>query len=166
MDAREFIQRAKACGTCSHAAMVERRLRCDIGDVDVALTLRSQGAFCPIGLHVLPPAGDPPRPPRNSGHYVRGAGKLVKAGLGVGRAADDVIAERRRICQGCEKFTRTAVFGRCGECGCFVRAKTTLAGESCPIGKWGAVEAASKGDRSGGCAGRTSKADDSHPAVG
>ncbi len=45
---------------------------------------------------------------------------------------------RLAVCGGCsalEKGSRPA-FDRCMECGCFVRAKTTMRSQSCPIGKW------------------------------
>lgn len=50
-------------------------------------------------------------------------------------------AARLKVCVGCDQFEiatgkRPA---RCADCGCFVKAKATLATESCPRGKWGAA---------------------------
>lgn len=42
--------------------------------------------------------------------------------------------ERMRICKKCPKYD--AMFGRCRDCGCFLRAKVEMAGEECPQGKW------------------------------
>jgi hypothetical protein len=40
--------------------------------------------------------------------------------------------KRARICQACE-FQRQGV---CVKCGCFLKAKTWLKAEACPVGKW------------------------------
>lgn len=37
-------------------------------------------------------------------------------------------------CQKCEKYDKT--FHRCGECTCFMRIRTHLEAEKCPLGKW------------------------------
>jgi hypothetical protein len=42
--------------------------------------------------------------------------------------------ERISICRKCPLYD--SMFGRCRECGCFVRAKVELSAEECPIGKW------------------------------
>lgn len=51
---------------------------------------------------------------------------------------DDETAQNRfDTCLNCEfliKLTKT-----CKKCGCFMQAKTKLAGAHCPVGKWGAV---------------------------
>lgn len=46
-------------------------------------------------------------------------------------------------CDALQRFHAGAAAGadvglldRCGECGCFVRGKALLAGQSCPLGKW------------------------------
>lgn len=43
-------------------------------------------------------------------------------------------SERMSICKKCPLFD--SMFGRCRECGCFIRAKVQLAAEECPKGKW------------------------------
>ena len=50
------------------------------------------------------------------------------------------------LCAGCADLQRfhagvppgadVGLLDRCGACGCFVRAKALLAGQSCPQGKW------------------------------
>tara|TARA_Y100000310_G_scaffold263575_1_gene273838 strand:+ start:264 stop:635 length:372 start_codon:yes stop_codon:yes gene_type:complete len=48
---------------------------------------------------------------------------------------EDIIERRRAICNDCE-FR----FGlNCKKCGCFIDAKTKVAGQSCPVGKWDKV---------------------------
>ena len=42
------------------------------------------------------------------------------------------IQKRRDICSGCEMFAN----GRCKKCGCFLKLKTTMRSQHCPIGKW------------------------------
>lgn len=72
------------------------------------------------------------------GKIASGAIGLVKAAAGIDHAPKEVIASRRDICRGCDqKNTETlTVLSRCKGCGCYIRAKTTLASEKCPLGKW------------------------------
>jgi hypothetical protein len=42
--------------------------------------------------------------------------------------------ERMSICKKCPLYD--SMFGRCRECGCFLKAKVQLAAEECPKGKW------------------------------
>ena len=42
--------------------------------------------------------------------------------------------DRITICKQCPMYD--SIFGRCKDCGCFLRAKVQLAGEECPQGKW------------------------------
>lgn len=41
--------------------------------------------------------------------------------------------ERLAICEQCEFFTRLKT---CKVCGCIMTMKASLAGSSCPVGKW------------------------------
>lgn len=69
---------------------------------------------------------------------IHGAVGITKAVLHVGRASDEVIANRRAICFGCE-FKKSVIGGivtTCGKCGCSLQAKTVNAAERCPAGKW------------------------------
>ena len=74
------------------------------------------------------------------GAIVHGAIGLAKAALGVGAADEATIEARRAICRACDRAIRCeqkpSLFCRCRECGCVLRAKTRLADESCPLGKW------------------------------
>jgi len=47
---------------------------------------------------------------------------------------ENIEQERLNICQSCEHFFKLTT--QCKKCGCFVKAKTKLAGGSCPIKKW------------------------------
>ena len=46
--------------------------------------------------------------------------------------------ERMNICLDCEHLFKPT--SSCRKCGCFMRAKTWLADQECPVGKWGAIE--------------------------
>ncbi|HYG67498.1 MAG TPA: DUF6171 family protein, partial [Anaeromyxobacteraceae bacterium] len=48
--------------------------------------------------------------------------------------APDEYARRLAVCAACPMWNETA--GRCRVCGCFTRAKASLARASCPEGKW------------------------------
>lgn len=65
--------------------------------------------------------------------FVKGAKSVAKSVAGVGLAEENIIATRKEICNKCE-FREG---GKCGKCGCFLRHKTRLASESCPISRWG-----------------------------
>ena len=62
---------------------------------------------------------------------------LAKAArdLALRRFVESGERERREdICSKCPQFDIKR--NRCRECGCFMRAKTTLRSSHCPIGKW------------------------------
>ena len=61
-----------------------------------------------------------------------GAIGVTKSVLGVGIACEEVIASRRDACETCSYRKGK----RCGKCGCVIRHKTRVAGESCPMGYW------------------------------
>jgi len=75
---------------------------------------------------------------------IHGAVGLAKAATGIDRAEAATIEARRVICRACEHalpcvFRGLHTLGRkckCAKCGCNLRAKTTLAGENCPDGRW------------------------------
>lgn len=46
----------------------------------------------------------------------------------------DLRMKRLMICKVCPEFD--SGIGRCRKCGCYIRAKTALAQEKCPLGKW------------------------------
>lgn len=47
-------------------------------------------------------------------------------------ASDELTAERRDICGGCDRNK----LGICMECGCVIKFKTALMASFCPLGKW------------------------------
>jgi hypothetical protein len=55
------------------------------------------------------------------------------------RINDQAIIEKRYdICKGCEHFIKLTT--QCTQCGCIMKAKTTLKHAECPVGKWGKEE--------------------------
>jgi hypothetical protein len=50
------------------------------------------------------------------------------------RVSEEVQKERYDICTQCPEFVKLT--GQCKQCGCFMKAKTRLAGASCPLNKW------------------------------
>jgi hypothetical protein len=59
----------------------------------------------------------------------RSAGRLITQGV----ASPEVKAARLAVCDACPHRLKS---GRCAKCGCFLAAKTAVAAEACPIGKW------------------------------
>lgn len=47
---------------------------------------------------------------------------------------EEVYATRMSVCEGCEFFRKSDK--RCGQCGCFMDAKSRFINASCPVGKW------------------------------
>ena len=61
------------------------------------------------------------------GHYLA----AIKSGV------SEIIIERLKICNDCEHVRlKNTLYKRCAECGCFLRPKTKLLYQECPIGKW------------------------------
>jgi hypothetical protein len=69
-------------------------------------------------------------------NLVRGAVGVAKAAMGIGAASPQDYQARWAICMACDQHDA----GRCRTCGCFTGAKVRVAQESCPVGKWVAVE--------------------------
>lgn len=66
-------------------------------------------------------------------------GLFKSAGYAIknGRVSSDVRNERLKTCMGCEHFIEASK--RCSQCGCFMEAKTWIAGDKaflCPKDKW------------------------------
>jgi hypothetical protein len=86
------------------------------------------------------------------GIVVRGATGLAKValqsvGVPVDMADPATVQSRRDACRKCEHASRNhdpryaanqglTTFSRCGKCSCVIAAKTRLASERCPDGKW------------------------------
>jgi hypothetical protein len=78
---------------------------------------------------------------------LKGAAGLAKAALGIDRASDEIVAQRRNQCRECPHATKNpkrvhlptkglTKLSRCQLCDCFIHAKTLLASETCPDGRW------------------------------
>lgn len=65
-------------------------------------------------------------------NWLRGAIGLAKALTGIDRADDVTILLRRHACVKCPKRHKRL----CMMCGCYLREKTLVASEKCPLGKW------------------------------
>jgi hypothetical protein len=55
------------------------------------------------------------------------------------KVSKDVSNERINICLGCDRLFKPT--NQCKECGCVMTWKTQLPHASCPLGKWGSVDA-------------------------
>ena len=52
-------------------------------------------------------------------------------------ASPKIQMERLKICNSCEHILlKNTLYKRCAECGCFLKPKTKLLYENCPIDKW------------------------------
>ena len=71
---------------------------------------------------------------------VRGAIGISKSMLGMGVAPPNVQKKRMELCQECPKAVRCAPHAPpvcfCKACGCYLKHKTRLKSERCPMGKW------------------------------
>lgn len=47
-----------------------------------------------------------------------------------------VFDQRMQICRGCPELKVKLIGSYCEVCGCNVKAKARLTGQSCPLGKW------------------------------
>lgn len=78
---------------------------------------------------------------------MRGVVGLAKVATGIGLAPDDIIQHRRDRCRECEFATRNkelmarpskglTAYSQCEKCTCFIKYKTQVASEQCPLEKW------------------------------
>jgi len=118
---------------------------------------RLQGyQFKPLDPRNAPPEPQPANKPSSAlGKLAHGAVGLAKATLGIDRATDEAVKARLAICETCvESIPKAspvtsrkcgsllkALAGKGGGCGCGLGSKTMIAGESCPLGKWGPEKA-------------------------
>lgn len=63
------------------------------------------------------------------------------------QASDPIQEERLSICKSCEFYKNESGEPSCGQCGCPLKTKISIAEESCPLKKWVAIKTQS----SGGC---------------
>jgi len=63
------------------------------------------------------------------------------------QASDPIQEERLSICKFCEFYKNESGEPSCGQCGCPLKSKISIAEESCPLKKWVAIKTQS----SGGC---------------
>jgi len=47
---------------------------------------------------------------------------------------EELAIKRLEICEKCPSLSKDS--GRCAECGCFIKAKTRINFEECPLEKW------------------------------
>lgn len=69
---------------------------------------------------------------QQANNVVTAAARFAQSGFKT--ASRMTIEARLAVCQVCESLD--APHGRCFECGCYVGAKTRMASEECPLGKW------------------------------
>ena len=53
-------------------------------------------------------------------------------------AIQQTVATRLALCNECPRLVKAVQV--CKECGCFMPAKVWISGQSCPLGKWTAIE--------------------------
>ena len=73
----------------------------------------------------------------NTGQMIGGLVKTASQALTHGKVSSEIREERYDICKACPHFIEDSK--RCSECGCFMEAKTWVAGEPgllCPKKKW------------------------------
>jgi hypothetical protein len=119
-----------ACNACPFVRWGSRTGAC----TKTGNTIQQQAAadHCPAGKF-----GDGQPIPLTVGRVAHGAAGLYKAAVGRDRAAEEVIAARRATCDACEHAAKLlGIVKECGLCKCSIRAKTALASERCPAGKW------------------------------
>ena len=76
----------------------------------------------------------------NVKQFAKGVPGAIKANFGADQSPFTVIQDRREVCNNCDLYD----FGICdqekGGCGCVLAWKVRVASESCPKGKWLAVD--------------------------
>lgn len=77
---------------------------------------------------------------KECGGVLQGTLGITRSLLGVRQLSQGAIKQRLEICRSCDqsvpcKHNRTQVC-KCKSCGCWLKHKARLRGESCPNGKW------------------------------
>lgn len=57
----------------------------------------------------------------------------IREMLSKNKDISDLSENRMKYCRNCSYFTNT---GQCAYCGCFLKLKTKIKEEKCPIGRW------------------------------
>lgn len=55
---------------------------------------------------------------------------------GMPQTSDPEQEKRLAICRGCDRYNENDGNPKCMDCGCYLKIKTSWAGESCPQKKW------------------------------
>ncbi len=71
---------------------------------------------------------------------VRDAAELAAANMIPKKVSVEIQEYRYGICQGCEKLYKPT--DTCKTCGCFMKVKTWMPSQECPLKKWPKAEAA------------------------
>ena len=69
---------------------------------------------------------------------VRDAAENTASSMLTNKVSEEVQQYRYNICQGCEKLYKLT--DTCKVCGCFMKVKTWMPKQECPIGKWPKAE--------------------------
>lgn len=69
---------------------------------------------------------------------IRDASQAAAAEVLRHKVSPEIQAYRYGICQSCEKLYKPT--DTCKACGCFMKVKTWMPGQKCPLNKWLAVE--------------------------
>lgn len=76
-----------------------------------------------------------PPPETLASNFLSAVGSEIKARInGTASLEKEEVARRLAICEGCEYFH--AKSKRCTQCGCFLKWKTAMRSQHCPIDKW------------------------------
>jgi hypothetical protein len=70
--------------------------------------------------------------------HVRDAAENAASKMLVDKVSEETQEYRYGICKSCEKLYKPT--DTCKVCGCFMKVKTWMPNQSCPIGKWPKAE--------------------------
>lgn len=92
------------------------------------------GDAIPVGQHEMPSKNAPKTPPlaKEVCHLVQDLAAAAKDLFR--RVSKEVYHERLRICKECD--VKLPSGKRCGECGCWLKAKARLRAWNCDLGHW------------------------------
>lgn len=144
--------RRAVCRRCEHAETSGSRLRCALlSGAPVGPLLVSGTEFCPERRHAavgLTISGAEIRTLADHAPIRReSAWRRVQIGmywwityiLRRCPAPREIVRFRRSQCATCDRRGSLAGIATCRACGCATRAKTAIAAQACPIGRWAAL---------------------------